>query len=567
MQDRFNSPNKTLSFLLGVLLFANFILLGLHGINSAPNPEAWDTTAYLSEANFIKNNGGLLNFINLCFSGEYKQANQHPLFILLLVPLASTDISFFISAKFINLAIGFIFLVVVFVCSKKIYGNINASIVAAALMLNIIFIQWTTVVACESLLMLFSFLTIFFIQLGFDKNKNWIYAGVFAGLAYLTKGTSIIILPGFILAAFLIYKFKIFKNKYFWSFFLLFIITASPLLIRNTLVYKNPLFNVNNYIITLGVDYLDENRYVTYSPNEGATLWKFDKVIESASDKKTDLGLSSKLFNLASKMYHGLKSEAIIFLTSFNVFQNKLSKFLLWVSGIALSLFFIIGIWLEKNKGGRVYLISTIIIFLLFLSFNPIDRYFLPLTASLWIYIGIGILSTAEFLHKKILSQKLHIDYKIFAQIILAVILISNFGYTHYKQPLKNPLKSVYLSQARIDILQWLRNNLKENEKYSLGPNLNWQLSTGIWILPPHNAKTKDFVKFNKFMERYNVSYVIIDTESLSDKKELIKNHFEIDPVEGLIQKKYEPGWELIYKDQSKPIDYLIYRMKNKVHS
>ena len=68
-------------------------------------------------------------------------------------------------------------------------------------------------------------------------------------------------------------------------------------------------------------------------------------------------------------------------------------------------------------------------------------------------------------------------------------------------------------------------------------------------------------------MEKHDVSYVIIDIESLSDKKELIKNHFEIDPEEGLIQKKSEPGWELIYKDQNKPVDYLIFRLVHPVHS
>ena len=341
-------------------------------------------------------------------------------------------------------------------------GNINAAIVAAALLSNVIFMQWTTLVACESLLMLFSFLTIFFIQRGFDKNTNWIYAGVFAGLAYLTKGTSIILLPGFILAGLLTFKFKIFKNKYFWSFFLLFLLTASPLIIRNTLVYQNPFFNVNNYIITLGVDYLDENRYVTYSPNEGATLWKFDAVEESTPVKEPSSSMLSKVPKLTKKMYNGLKSEAIIFLSSFNLFQQKLSKSVLWISGIALSLFFFIGIAQEKNKGGRVYFVSTIIIFILFLSFNPIDRYFLPLIAALWIYIGIGMLSTIEFLYNKFLNQKLKIDYKIYAQLILLVVLIFNLGYDLIKKPVNNPLKSVYCSQNRTDILAWLKTNLKK---------------------------------------------------------------------------------------------------------
>ena len=74
----------------------NFFILGLGHVNENTDPEGWDTIAYLQEANLIKNNGGTTDFFKLCLNGKYKQSNQHPLYILLLSPFASREISFFI---------------------------------------------------------------------------------------------------------------------------------------------------------------------------------------------------------------------------------------------------------------------------------------------------------------------------------------------------------------------------------------------------------------------------------------------------------------------------------------
>jgi len=53
------------------------------------------------------------------------------------------------------------------------------------------------------------------------------------------------------------------------------------------------------------------------------------------------------------------------------------------------------------------------------------------------------------------------------------------------KNKLSNPFQSVEYSEDRINLLNWLKANLKENDSYTMGPNFNWQLDRGIWILPP----------------------------------------------------------------------------------
>ena len=563
LEDKYNSKSKIFNLLIIILLCLNFVLLGIDGINTNLDPEGWDTTAYLGEANLIKNQGGVAFFFNLCITGKYKQANQHPFYILLLTPFASTDISFFINAKIISAIIGLIFLLVLFVITKKMFGDLVASVTVFGLVLNIIFLEWTTLVACESLLMLFSFLCMYFVITGFNDNKYWAYAGVFAGLAYLTKGTSLILLPGFGLATLIIYKLKIFKNKFFWSFFIFFAIVSSPLFIRNIIVYQNPFFNVNNYIVTYGIDYLEENRYVTYSPNEGATLWKFDKIGTNSTNIKTPASNSFNLFSSASNVINGIQYEMRIFLYSINVFGKHLSGNLFWISGFLLFLFFIVGLSRKNNRGGKIYFILTILIFLALLSFNPIDRYFLPIVPLIWIYIVLGIFTVLDLVGKWISLKNQKFDLILYVPPVLIIILLIYSIIILSTKTIANPLNSVEYSDSRLDLLNWLKTNLKEDEKYTLGPNFNWQLETGMWILPPDNAKFRDFAKFKSFIKRHNVSYVLIDRKHLEKTNMVMlkQANFLLDPFEGVVEKKSVDSWELVYQDHRKPVDFLVYKL------
>ena len=46
------------SMFRSVSLFLSFFVIAISHVNKYVNPERWDTTAYLGEANLIKNNGG-----------------------------------------------------------------------------------------------------------------------------------------------------------------------------------------------------------------------------------------------------------------------------------------------------------------------------------------------------------------------------------------------------------------------------------------------------------------------------------------------------------------------------
>jgi hypothetical protein len=571
---KFQSPNSRIAWILVILLFFNFLLLGIKYLDTSTDPQAYDTTAYLGEANIIKNNGGVFNFLDLCLTGKYKQANQHPLYILLLTPFASTNISFFVEAKIISYAVGFILLVCLYFVARKMFGDLTAAVAVTGLILNTVFMEWTTMVASESLLILFSFLCMYFVIEGFKKNGYWILAGVSAGLAYLAKGSGLFLIPGFFAGALAVYKLKVFRNKYFYLFPLAFIITASPLFIRNIVLYHDPLFNVNEYIAEYSFNQLYNSKYTVFNPEEGTNQWKFDNVIPSEKKERINLKKGFNLFGSIKKITSGLGSNSKAFLYSFLIFQRFLSGYsvnivepfgrMIWGISILLLALFLLGLFREESLGAKVYILSTVIVFVVVLSLvRPLVRYPLPLVPFIWIYIALGIFTVIE-LANKLIWARLNRNVIKFAPYILIIFLILNLGYTAAKTKMENPLHSVDYSSSRHNLLTWLRANLSDGDTYTMGPNFNWQLKQGIWIVPPQFAR-EHFNELKTFVQNHKIEYIIIDLnflksyEGKSFAKE-VEDYFQADPVKGLIPIKNIDGWSLVYKDNNNPAQFLIYK-------
>ena len=126
----------------------------MSGSTEAVDPAVQDTGQFLEGALFIKEHGGIARFLTMCLNGEYKIANQHPLYLLILSTVASRDLSFFPMAKAITLVIGLLVVLVVFVVARDLFGRTAAYVATVLMAFNTALLERATHVTVEPLLLL-----------------------------------------------------------------------------------------------------------------------------------------------------------------------------------------------------------------------------------------------------------------------------------------------------------------------------------------------------------------------------------------------------------------------------
>jgi hypothetical protein len=117
-------------------------------------------------------------------------------------------------------------------------------------------------------------------------------------------------------------------------------------------------------------------------------------------------------------------------------------------------------------------------------------------------------------------------------------------------------------------LVDWLRKNLNDGDKYTEGPSVNWQIENGDWIIPPKYSQ-QSMQNFNIYAKSNGINYVVIDWYSLTvsryrgrvDKLKKLEGYFELDPNEGIIQKKPVKDWELVYKDSRKKVEFMVFKI------
>lgn len=537
------------NFVLILLMCLTFLILGIHGVNKAVDPGWDDTSAYLGEALFIKENGGILNFVKLSVTGQYEWVQNHPLYLLILSPFAERSPNFFPKAKLVSLGVGLITIITLFFVAEDLYGTLVGLISSFLLVFNTSFLLRSSHVDCEPLLVLLVLLSWYFMVNGAKEKKYWIYSGMFSGLAYMTKGTGLLMVPVFIISSLIIFKFGILRNKYFWLFFLGFFLTSFPLILRNTIAYKNPFYNgYNSYVIWL-------NKWEqVYNPsfhNNPPTMVSYFK--------------SHSLSEIVSRFVHGSVSEGKLLLKSMSLIAIPGS--LMKIFCILLFLFFILGLIKRKNISEKVCTVVTILIFFIFFSWYyqvvPSDRFITPLIPLLLIFSSLGII---EFLGYfiEIFDKWLKFNPLSILPYVLGVFLILTSGYSVATRSISNPLNSVKFADGYYELLNWMRNNIKENDVYILAPAHNYSLS---WYLdlkgkPISFPMLNDFSEFRSFIKQKGVTFIILHKETYQRRQNLLKDYFEYNEVDGLFEKKPVDGWNFIYGQSGKPTQFRIYRVR-----
>jgi 4-amino-4-deoxy-L-arabinose transferase-like glycosyltransferase len=224
-----------------------------------------DQGTFLSTASEIANSGGPVQLIARLWSGEYAEANRHPLYTGLLSLRPTEEFGRILSALFAMLA-----WVAVVALTWQRFGPVQSGVAGMLTAVNSTWGYFGGMVVCESLLLLLS-VVIWWqcLRLGDDRfgaekkrTSRWVdplMLGLLLGLNYLTKGTGVVLL-GCVLIWFcwegLIAWISPDKRSYLPAILraaaltlLAFLLTASPLVARNMKRYGQPFYNDNTYLL------------------------------------------------------------------------------------------------------------------------------------------------------------------------------------------------------------------------------------------------------------------------------------------------------------------------------
>src|SRR5262245_45309173 len=167
---------------------------------------------------------------------------HHPLLPAVVAPFAEKTLLYFAKAKLVNIALGALAFWVMAWVGLHLVGPAPTflALIAIAPGLSNKSAEFTA----EPLLLMLVVLTFYWLVKGFRDARFWALAGTSAGLAYLTKGSGLLLLLAYALTVFRGAP-KLVLTPRFWLFPLAFVLVASPLLVYNWRVFGSPIFNYN----------------------------------------------------------------------------------------------------------------------------------------------------------------------------------------------------------------------------------------------------------------------------------------------------------------------------------
>jgi 4-amino-4-deoxy-L-arabinose transferase-like glycosyltransferase len=210
----------------------------------------FDDVEFLDFGNHIRMAGGPLTVLRGLFTGEFTESNRHPLYLALISLIARPEPGFHRAAQVLAVALGVVALLACWWVTRRHAGPVAGAIVAATLAGSGALV-WTACRECpDALLVAFWALSVGALLDGADDTGArgrwaWLRAGVWAGLAYETKGPGLFmpICLGITLLA--RERLRAIRDLRAWAFAVGFGALAAPLWWRNVRVFGSPTYNAN----------------------------------------------------------------------------------------------------------------------------------------------------------------------------------------------------------------------------------------------------------------------------------------------------------------------------------
>lgn len=402
------------SLLLSGSLIVYFIVL-MSILPQQPPPDNNDQASFLMHAKAVQETGGPVTLLRQLIAGEYTEANQHPLYVALLSYFPNYE-----TGKRLSAMCGLCALLIFTMGIARYYGNLAGGITGILLSINAAYCQLTARVVCEGLLLIFvAGLWLMVLRMpDLRKSSRFPFLllmgiGLLLGLAWLTKGTALLLMLGLILwlCSYTVHwkrwipamsqqrstdDSKTGENqteqttaplkRVAVSLALVsvsFSVIAAPLLIRNVRVYGSPTFNANSYL-------LFEDEF-----SEPHALIKQRGSLRNAA---LNYWQTHTITDMIKREVKGLLWQAFIFLRSLGPLPFAEGR--LFFGLLALP-FLIVGLISESGPSRRLYLIWMLLFWLAFAWYLPIaagERFLIPLLLPSLAFVSLGLVRTGQLL-------------------------------------------------------------------------------------------------------------------------------------------------------------------------
>jgi 4-amino-4-deoxy-L-arabinose transferase-like glycosyltransferase len=224
-----------------------FVGMALVRLGHHPYP-FYDDVGYLRLGQEVRSLGGPWRLLGALFDGSWKEANRHPLYLALLALLAGTDPGYHRRAQFLGVLLGLAALLTIWWAIRRFLGRSVALVSLGYLACNGALLEHSAREACEGLLLIFWTLSLCDFLRPERQGRRFARGGVWAGLAFLTKGTGVL-LPLSAGLALVVHPGLRGRGRAAAAMAVAFATIASPLLVRNLRVFGAPFYNSNNRLM------------------------------------------------------------------------------------------------------------------------------------------------------------------------------------------------------------------------------------------------------------------------------------------------------------------------------
>jgi hypothetical protein len=464
---------------------------------------------------------------------------HHPLLPALVAPFAEKRLIYFAKAKLVNVAIGAVAFWVVAGVGLRMVGPAPTFLALVALCPGLS--DKSAEFTAEPLLLLLVTLTFYWVVQGFDHWWSWGIAGALAGLAYLTKGSALLLPLGYAASVVRIAPKLVLKPR-FLLFPAAFVSVASPLLLYNWQVFGSPFFNYNTAHV-IWLDYTEEQ------------MMMFDKGLPT---------LSSYLatHSLAEIVWRGLRGLVLVrgaewvwpFLLLFLLLpKRQLAYFracpaeaaMITAASTLVLTFYLAFSWSAVVQRGIRYLL-------------PIFPVIFLLLADMVVFYAARL---AHWLWPPSTWERLAAMARLGLLAVLGAVWCTQLAIRH----LPSPLAIDFEDQEIAAVYHLLDTPTFDGKHVLFGPSHDF---TGTWLFRHHVAfpmipPALPGAEFLPWLEGQGIDYILANKEMIRRRAATVGAYLAYSPVAGVQILRLEPGWEVVYRG-SPPTRFVLIRLRER---